>query len=101
MMMSTRLQVVMDEAELDAYRRCAKREGKTLSEWVRDVLRRAKRARREPSPEEKLAALDRALELGDPTANLEEMLEEMLEEILEDRGLSRCERAEVPGRRAP
>ena len=41
--MSTRVQVVMDEIEREAFRRAAAREGLSLSDW----LRRAARARLE------------------------------------------------------
>ena len=77
MLMSTRLQVVMDEEDLARCRRCAEREGKTLSVWVREVLRHALRARGGPSPDHRLAALDRALECGHPTGDLDELLAEI------------------------
>ncbi len=48
--MSTRLQVVMSDAELDEIRAAADRSQTTVSEWVRSVLRREReRARRRPA----------------------------------------------------
>jgi len=76
-MMSKRLQVVIDEEEAREFKRCARREGLTLSEWVRRTLRRATRARGRSSPAEKLAALERALQCHHPTGEVEEMIEEI------------------------
>lgn len=41
--MSTRIHIVVDEAEKERFRARAGREGKTLSEWLRDVAREAVR----------------------------------------------------------
>ena len=75
--MSTRLQVVMDEAEARELRRLAESEGLTLSEWVRRVLRRAAARRAAPSVERRLAALGRALECGHPTGDIDQLLSEI------------------------
>jgi Arc/MetJ family transcription regulator len=48
--MSTRLQVVMDEAELEEIRQTAERARLTTSEWVRRVLREARGPAHTPSP---------------------------------------------------
>ncbi len=74
MLMTKRLQVVMREGEIEDLRRAAEREGLTLSEWVRIVLRNARRNPSDPTPAQKIAALDRALRLGHPTADMDEML---------------------------
>jgi hypothetical protein len=75
--MSTRLQVVMDEVEVGEYRRLATRDGLTLSEWVRQKLRRA--ARDEPSGDvdRKLAAIRAAARHDFPTADIDQMLREI------------------------
>lgn len=39
--MSTRIHIVVDEAEKDEFIRQARWEGKSLSEWLRDVARQA------------------------------------------------------------
>lgn len=76
-LVSKRLQVVLSEKELDALRVAAKRQGLTLSEWARGVLRRARERQLGPSPETKLEALDRALQCGHPTADIEQMLDDI------------------------
>lgn len=57
--MSSRLQVVMSEQELDDLRRLAEAQGLTLGAWVRRELRAA-RQRQSKEPAVKLAALARA-----------------------------------------
>ena len=75
--MSKRLQVVMDEEEAEEYRRQARREGKTLSQWVRQVLRQVLASRRGPSAVDKLRALDLALRCGHPTSEIDQLLAEI------------------------
>ena len=75
--MSTRLQVVMDEAEAGEYRRLAKRDGLTLSEWVRQKLRRAERDQTSGSLDRKLAAIRAAARHDFPTADVDQMLREI------------------------
>lgn len=72
--MSIRLQVVMDASELDDIRETARRHGLTVSEWVRQTLRQARR--REPSApvDRKLAAVRAAAAHSFPTADIEDML---------------------------
>ena len=75
--MSIRLQVVMDEAEVGEYRRLAKRDGLTLSEWVRQKLRRAERNEASGSVDRKLAAIRAAARHDFPTADIDRMLREI------------------------
>ena len=74
--MSTRLQVVMDEAELADFRRLAAREGMTLAEWVRQNLRRA--SRQEPTADvgRKLGAIRVAASNTFPAPDIDQMLAE-------------------------
>ena len=72
--MSTRLQVVVDESELDAYRRAAGRAGVTVSEWVRQTLRRAERDVSEGDIATKLDAVRTAAAHAFPTGGIDEML---------------------------
>ena len=67
----------MDETEVREYRRLATRHGLTLSEWVRQKLRRA--ARDEPSGtvDRKLAAIRAAARHRFPTTDIEPMLREI------------------------
>lgn len=75
--MSTRLQVVVQDAELREIRRAARRQGMTLSEWVRRSLREARRAVSTRDPEQKLAVLRAALEHAAPAPDIEQMLAEI------------------------
>lgn len=74
MTMSKRLQLIMKEKEIERLRRCAQRGGLTLSEWARQALERARRDQEGPTPEQKRNALDRALQCGHPTGDLDEVL---------------------------
>ena len=67
----------MDESELKDFQRRAGREGLSLSEWVRRVLREAARAPAAPNHELRLEALERALQCGYPTAEVDVMLAEI------------------------
>lgn len=72
--MSTRLQIVMSEAEVASLRQVARRAGLTVSEWARRALRAARSAQAVPSPASKLEALERALSCNYPTGDIDEML---------------------------
>jgi hypothetical protein len=67
--MSKRLQVLLDEAELDELREAAQRQGIPVSEWVRRALRDAHR--REPCGDldAKLRAVRAAARHDFPTAD--------------------------------
>ena len=67
----------MDEVEVGEYRRLATRDGLTLSEWVRQKLRRA--ARDEPSGDvdRKLATIRAAARHDFPTADIDQILREI------------------------
>jgi hypothetical protein len=54
--MAERIHIVMGRAEKERYRRVAAREGKSLSEWLREAA------------QEKLAAVERGEELETPEA---------------------------------
>ena len=55
--MSTRLQIVMDQDELEAIRAAANARGMTVSEYVRETLREARRKVAGGDTERKLAAI--------------------------------------------
>jgi len=67
----------MDETEYEAIRGVARAQHMTVAEWVRQVLRQARR--REPSRRaaDKLDAVRRACEHTFPTADVETMLTEI------------------------
>lgn len=77
MSMSKRLQIVLDEQELSLFRRRARKQGLSLSEWARAALRRAAATDRGASPEHRLRAIERALQCNHPTANIDDMLAEI------------------------
>jgi hypothetical protein len=72
--MSTRLQVVVDESELEGYQRAAARDGLTLSEWVRQALRRSERAVATGDVASKLDTVRAAVAHDFPTGDIDEML---------------------------
>lgn len=74
--MSTRLQVVLDEVELEEIRHVAAQHGTTVSEWVREALRQARREQSTGDVELRLAAVRLAAQHTFPTADIEEMLAE-------------------------
>ncbi len=75
--MSTRLQVVLSEDELSEIQEAARRRRMSTSEWVRQILRDARR--REPAnpAKKKLAALRAAVLHNFPTADIDRMLAEI------------------------
>jgi hypothetical protein len=75
--MSKRLQVLLDEQELDAIRRLAAKEGMTVSEWVRGVLRRARQQRPSGDAARTLGAVRAAARNDAPTADIDQMLAEI------------------------
>ncbi len=75
--MSKRLQVVMDDKDWRRYQRLAQGEGLTLSEWVRDKLRRIGQEHSTGGVEGKLAAIRRAARYDEaPAPDIEQMLAE-------------------------
>ena len=75
--MSTRLQVVLDDAELAEIRRDAERQGMTVSAWVRRAIRTARRAESAVGPSLKLDLIRVAADHCFPTADIEVMLREI------------------------
>jgi hypothetical protein len=75
--MSTRLQVVVDESELAGYKRAADRRGVTVSEWVRQTLRRAQQEASTGDVAGKLEALRVGAGHAFPTGAIDEMLAEI------------------------
>ena len=75
--MSKRLQILVEDGEFDEIHRAASEEGLTMSEWVRNVLRRARRSRSGKDVARKLDALRAAARHEYPTADIDVMLEEI------------------------
>jgi mobilization protein NikA len=75
--MSRRLQVVLREAELREVREAARREGISVSEWVRRALLDACRRQPHGDLDEKFRAIRVAAGHRFPTADIDEMLGEI------------------------
>jgi hypothetical protein len=72
-----RLQVVFDAKELRELRRLAKQRDMTLSEWVRQALREARRRGPVEDQARKLAAIRDATQHAFPAPDIDAMLEEI------------------------
>lgn len=81
--MSKRLQVLLDDHEFDAIRDVAVREGMTMSEWVRQLLRTAWRDRPAGDHARKLAAVRAAARHSFPTGDIDQMVAEIERGYLE------------------
>lgn len=75
--MSKRLQVVMSDREYEEIRILSERSGQTMSEWVRDVLRKARRDRAVGDREVKLEAVRAATHHDLPTGDIDQVLAEI------------------------
>ena len=76
--MSQRLQVVIEDTDLERYRRAARAAGVNLSEWVRQALRVAERERSSGDVEAKLAAIRKAASYNFPVEpDIDTLLAEM------------------------
>ena len=75
--MSKRLQVVLEDEELEEIRRAARRHRLTVSEWVRQALRDRRKSEPEQDAATKLAAVREAAAHSYPTADIGEMLRQI------------------------
>ncbi len=75
--MSKRLQVILTEGEYQDLRSLAENEGLTISEWVRQTVRRARRQRSAGDVEQRLTAIRTAARHSFPTADVDQMLREI------------------------
>jgi DNA-binding transcriptional MerR regulator len=75
--MSKRLQILLDDRELGEIRRAARRSGLTVSEWVRQAMRQARRTSTDRDPARKLAVIRAASKHSFPTADIDRMLAEI------------------------
>ena len=82
--MSTRLQVIVDDEELAEIRRTARKHRMTTAEWVRQALRKARRAEPRGDEKKKLAVLRAASEHAFPSGEVDEMLGEIERGYLDD-----------------
>lgn len=75
--MSKRLQVIVDDKEWKELDKAARRRGLSLSEWVRQVLRDARRQEPTRDVGTKLEVVRAASKNSFPTADIDQMLEEI------------------------
>lgn len=75
--MSKRLQVIVDDEEMREIRRAARASRMTVSAWVREALREARRRIPTGDRRRKLAALRAGTAHAFPTCDIEEMLREI------------------------
>ena len=75
--MSSRLQVLLPDEEMDAIRRQAENECLSVGEYVRRALREAERRRPHHSAAAKLAAIREAVKFSAPTADIDQMNREI------------------------
>lgn len=75
--MSTRLQVLLDDAELREIRAVARRKRLTVAEWVRQALRDARRGEPRGDVARKLAAVRAGARHGFPAPDVDRMLAEI------------------------
>ena len=72
--MSKRLQVILDDEELQEIQRIAELKQMTVAEWVRQTLRAARKGESSGDPNSKLAAIRAAARNSFPTADVDEMI---------------------------
>lgn len=75
--MSKRLQVVLEDAEAREIHRLARRQRMTVSQWVREALRAARRQEPRTDQNKKLQVVRAATRHSYPTADIDQMLLEI------------------------
>lgn len=75
--MSKRLQVIVDDAEYRDLQKAARRRGVTISQWVRDVIRAARRSEPSTDAARKLSVVREAVRHSYPAPDIEPMLAEI------------------------
>ena len=84
--MSKRLQVLFDEREFADLQAIARRHGMTVSEWVRQAVRSARRRESGGDAAAKLAAVRSAMRHSFPTGDIDRMLRETGQGYLDEPG---------------
>ena len=77
--MAKRLQVLLDEDEYREIEALARGQRLSVSEWVRQTLRKARYSRPRKSKEDKLRAIAEASRHNHPTGDIEDILKEIEE----------------------
>jgi hypothetical protein len=84
MLMSKRLQVLLDEQEFDDIQGIARRNRMTVAEWVRQALRAARRREPRQAVEQKIEAVRAAARHNFPVGEIGQVLEEIERGYLDD-----------------
>jgi hypothetical protein len=74
--MGTRLQVILDDDELEEIRQVAAAQRVTVAEWVRQALRRARAVEPRQVAEQKLRVVRESARYGYPTGEIDDLLEQ-------------------------
>ena len=82
--MSKRLQVILDDGDMRAIRAIAKRPRMSVAEWVRQVLRSARREEPTSDPRRKIDGLHSAVRHTFPSGDIQQMLAEIERGYLND-----------------
>ncbi len=85
MVMTKRLQVLLDEDELREIQGLARRRRMTTAEWVRQSLRATRKAEASGDPSRKLQAIEAASRHRFPAGDMEAMLHEIEQGYLTER----------------
>jgi len=75
--MSKRLQVILDDDEMEEVAALAKRRRMTVSDWVRQTLREARSRQPRVAGDRKILAIRAAVKHSFPTADMDRMLSEI------------------------
>jgi hypothetical protein len=75
--MTKRLQVLVDDAELEDIQRIARGKHMTTAEWVRQSLRTARKMETASDPGSKLESVAAAVAYSFPTGDIDELLREI------------------------
>lgn len=75
--MSHRLQVLLPGKDYNTFKSLAKKEGLSLGEWVRQILRSASSQKSTMDPSRAIKAIQKALTINGPTADIDQMLDEI------------------------
>lgn len=79
------MQVLLSEDELETFRRAARAERMSLSDWVRSALRDVAAGRSTVHPDERIAAIRNAAKHEFPAPDIEQMLAEIESGYVRDR----------------
>ena len=83
--MSKRLQVILEDSEMEEIRQVARRERMSVAEWVRQALRAARSRRPSVDVERKIQVIRASARHSFPTAEIDDMLAEIESGYRQDR----------------